>query len=141
MLGARALRELNGYATGNEGAKIAALEDILLVSEGLVHNGVEGAGDVRRAHAKFCRCVAEPKAGNGRHDNMERRRGRRGRMCERLDHFADLEKAAWPAMREEEWDGVLALGDLVHVVDSYGAITFDLDGDFEVAELSVDCIL
>jgi hypothetical protein len=106
-----------------------------------MHNRIEGAGDVRRTHAESRRCFAKPKAWDGRRDNVEGGRGRRGGTRERLDYFADFDEAAGPAMGEEERNGILAVGHFVHIVDGDGPVSFDLNGDFEVVELAVDCIL
>ena len=56
-------------------------------------------------------------------------------VCQRFEDFTDLVEMAWPAVDEEQWDGVGVSGSLVHEVDVQDIEARDLDWQCELRQL------
>ena len=58
-----------------------------------------------------------------------------GGVCKGLEDFTDLMEVAWPAVDEEQWDGVRVSRLLVHEMDVQDIEAGDLDWQSELREL------
>ncbi len=105
---------------GDDPADVAAPAGVLLVSQGLGHQGVPEVGDlpevdIRKAGER----AGEAEAGQGRHDDLERVGGvgtERDRVGERIDHLRPVPERPRPAVGEDQRDRARAMAGLTQEV-------------------------
>ncbi len=131
---------------GDDPADVAAPGGVLLVSQGLGHQGVPEVGDlpevdVRKAGER----AGESEAGQGGYEDVERVGGvtaERGRVGERVDHLRPVPERPWPAVGEDQRDRVGAVAGLVHEVhrdtgDAHLVVLVGVDGGLGLAPVVV----
>ena len=107
------VRVIDTQLTTDPVAPVAGLNAEVVVAEAK-HERMEDAGRVLQLPA-FGRTTGPAEAWEAGNDAMERH-GSRG-VAERVDDLAELVKAAWPAMNEEDRNGVRRSGAMVDEMD------------------------